>query len=329
MPNGHEPSFTEAVRQELSRRELGPDVEVRAELSALVRLAGTLTLAGGEQHALGLDLVTGSGAVARRTFALVQRGFALRPELLVRAPGGVRRRSTYGVRIATGARRVATELGVLDATGRLVDGLPDDLGGGAALAYLRGAVLAAGSVSSPGRDPHLEVLVGSERVAEELAALLRDTIGGTVGTAVRPRPRVVMKSGQRIGDLLAAIGASGAFLAWDDRRLRRQLRGDANRLANADAANLRRTIDAAAAQVEAVERVVASLGWDRLDDDLRAIALARLANPAATLAELGELLGVGKSAVHRRLRRFAELAATLEPPPPADGTSRGEGPTPT
>ena len=121
---------------------------------------------------------------------------------------------------------------------------------------------------------------------------------------------MVLKSGERIGALLVAVGASQAFLTWDERRLRRQLRNDANRLANADAANLRRSSDASAAQVAALEAAIAAAGWDALDDELRAIALARLANPEASLAELGQLVDppVGKSAVHRRLARLQRLA---------------------
>lgn len=301
-------SFTDAVRQELARRPLGAPAEQQAELAAIVRFAGTLTLHGGTPQRATIDVVSASGAAARRTFALLQRRFEVRPELLVRAPGGVRRRSSYGVRITSGARAIGRDLGVLDADGLPIAAPASQLTGTRATAYLSGALLTTASVSSPGRDPHLEFLVGSEPLATSLAELLREVVGGTVSTSLRPRPRVVMKSGERIGELLAAVGVSGAFLAWDDRRLRRQLRGDANRLANADAANLRRTIDAAAAQVAAVETVIARDGWDALDDELRTVALARLANPGASLAELGELVGMGRSAVHRRLRRFTELA---------------------
>jgi cell division protein WhiA len=131
-------------------------------------------------------------------------------------------------------------------------------------------------------------------------------VSATGGT----RPRVVVKSGATIGELLTTMGATGAFLAWDERRLRRQLRSDATRLANADAANLRRTIEAAATQVRTVETVVAQVGWERLEEPLRAVALARLANPEASLSELGELIDppVAKSVVHRRLKRLEDLA---------------------
>jgi DNA-binding protein WhiA len=92
--------------------------------------------------------------------------------------------------------------------------------------------------------------------------------------------------------------------------LRHEVRSAATRLANADAANVRRTIDAASAQVADVERVIERLGWDALDEDLRGVALARLANPMASLAELGELCDppLSKSAIHRRLQRLRTLA---------------------
>jgi cell division protein WhiA len=319
-------SFTEAVRQELSRTPIEGDARPRAELSGIVRLAGSLAVPGGEPGRLRLEVATTSGAVARRTFGLLQHRYGVRPELVVRAPGGVRRRTVYGVHIGTSGRHIAHDLQVIDARGRPLDELPAGLEGRVGVAYVRGAVLAAATVSHPSREPHLELAVGSARVAEGLAELIHGIVGGTVSVVDGSRRRVVLKSGERIGELLAALGATRAFLDWDDRRLRRQLRGEANRLANADGANLRRTIEASAEQVRAVETAIAALGWGQLDEALRVVALARLANPEASLAELGELVDppVGKSAVHRRLRRLALLAARADTAAaPSDGDPGG------
>ncbi len=314
--SGPSAGFTDEVRQELARLPVGPPAQARAELSALVRFAGTLAVVGGTPSTLRIELETTSGAVARRAFAIVQHRYGLRPELRVLAAGGVRRRSTYVVRIGTGAQRVGEDLGVVDGQGRPTDGLLPDLTGAVAIAYLRGALLAAGSLSAPGRSPHLEIGARSTATGTALAGLVRRVTGGTASVVEGSSARVVVKSGERIADLLAALGATQAFLEFDDRRLRRQLRNDANRLANADRANLRRTIDAAATQVAAVERAIGALGWDALDDELRAVALARLANPEASLTELGGLLDppVGKSAVHRRLRRLEALSTEAERP---------------
>jgi DNA-binding protein WhiA len=119
---------------------------------------------------------------------------------------------------------------------------------------------------------------------------------------------VVIKSGTTVGELLVRLGATRAFLAFDDRRLRRQLRDDVTRLTNADEANLRRAIDASARQVRAIETLLEGEAWEGLDDEAREVALARLANPEASLAELGEVLDVPRTTVHRRLARLVELA---------------------
>lgn len=313
--------FTERVRQELAGLEITDDDEVAAELTALLRFSGTLTLAGGGAHTVRVAVETGSGAVARRAYLLVAHRFGLRPQLAVRLPGGLRSQRTYRASIEVGSWQIVGDLGIVDAYGRPSQGPPPAGAGPMATAYLRGALLATGSVSSPGRAPHLEIVADNTTVAEDLAAVAGRVIGRRPHVTDEPRPRVVIKSGERIGELLAAVGATQAFLAWDDQRLRRQLRGDATRLANADSANLRRSIEASSAQVAAVERAIAAVGWEGLDEQLRGVALARLANPEASLAELGELVDppVGKTAVHRRLRRLERLGAGSEDP--AEGGS--------
>lgn len=312
-------SFTEAVRQELANRPLGETAEVAAELAALYRFGGRLLRSGGDPS-VRLTLTSTSGAVARRAFRLLQHRYGIRAQLAVRAPGGVRTRSTYEVRLAD-AHRVAADLGLVDAAGRPLRRVPDDLDTVQTAAYLRGALLASGSLSAPGRPAHLEFRAGSVTVAEGLCTLIGQASTGHAVPVADARDRVVCKSGAAIGELLVLVGAPGAFMRWDERRFRHQLRNEANRLANADAANVNRTIRAASTQVQGVEEALERVGLDGLDHDLREVALARLANPASSLQEIGELLDppVGKSTVHRRLSRLLRLAAERPPPPPADG----------
>ena len=301
-------SFTEGVRQELSRLPLGEPAELHGELVGLARTAGHLTLSGGG-HAPVLSLVTGSGAVARRAHGLLLARYGVRPELKVRARSGVQHAPRYALVLGATSATVAQDLGVLDADGRLQRGLGVAPEGAAAVAVLRGALLGGGSLSRPGRAAHLEIGVTEPEVAAGLAALLADVLGAPGAVSTSGRPRVVVKSGERIAELLATLGATRAYLEVEERRLRRQLRGEANRLANADRANLRRTIEASATQVRNVERAIEVHGWEGLDEPLREVALVRLANPEAALAELGSLLDppVGKSAIHRRLARLEEL----------------------
>lgn len=308
-------TFTDEVKQELAGQPVESGATGRAELAALLRFGGALIVTGGDRG-IDVELETVSGATARRTYTLLQHHAPVTPELRVRAPGGVQRRRVYGVRVEAVGDRVAREVGLIDDHGRPVP--PGPAAGGTEVAVLRGAFLAAGSISAPDRAPHLEVAAHRRDAAEALAATVATLTDGTVTVAAadagQERCRVVVKSGQTIADLLAALGVTGAFLRWEERRLRRQVRSQATRLANADAANVRRTVEAASDQVAVVERVVAALGWDGLDEDLRGVALARLVSPDASLAELGQLADppLSKSAVHRRLRRLEVLAQEID-----------------
>src|SRR6266511_3748839 len=200
--------------------------------------------------------------------------------------------------------------------------------------YGRGAFLGRGSVTAPTRAPHLEIGMPDEHSARDLAALLArldlPAAAGVRAGAHEETWRVVVKGGEAIGRTLATLGARDAYLSWEDGRIRREVRGEAVRLANADQANLRRSVAAAMAQVAAVERAVTLLGWERLPEDLAAVATLRLAHPDATLAELGAALDPprSKSAVLARLRRLEALAGTAEDAPVARRPAAGRRPPP-
>lgn len=298
---------TDRVRQELAALPIVPAV-APAELGALLRAAGRLAR---DSEGLRLELQTATGATARRAHHLL-RAVDAAPTVVVREATNVARR-TYGVVLGPpAAAAVGRMLGLLDGDGRPTGTAPRAHLGqrGGPAAVVRGALLGGGSVSAPGRPPHLELRASRRDTAEQLAGLVRDLVGaGASVGATRTGHRVVVKSGTAVAELLAALGATSAFIEHEEQLLRRELRADAQRLANADAANVRRAVDAASDQVRLVERAVDVLGWEALGEDLRDVALARLANPSASLAELGELCDppVGKSAVHRRLARLRRL----------------------
>ncbi len=303
-------SFTERVRQELSRCEV-PDEQVPDELAVLLRLAGRFHRVGTATGSrTTLEVSSSSGAVVRRVLGLLPVVHDTRPQLWVREPGGVRTRTTYGLVLDEHVDTLAAGLGLVDAAGRPVAGLP---GTPPPEVAVRGALLTVAALSDPGRPVHVELRVPSSAVGRQL----RDAMAtlDVTGHLDDERDRLVVKSGEGLGRLLDAAGAPEAADELGERRRRRRLRNDATRLANADAANLRRTIEAAQAQLEVVERAVAAVGWVGLGEELRALALARMVNPTASLAELGELCDppVGKSAVHRRMQRLRALADTDEP----------------
>jgi cell division protein WhiA len=308
--------FTERVRDELARVPLLGGAATRLEAAGLLRTGAALVLTAGG-GGFGAVLRTSSGPVVRRLRAAL-RDLGAIPELEVHRPGGLQRSARYQVRVTPEDTAVLTTMGLLDDDGRptapvapAADDPPEHR-----RAYLLGALMGGGSVLDPRAAAHLEIAVAGEAAARHLLALLVAT--GAPGAHCGPHGegwRVVCKSGAEIGALLAALGAHSAFLEWDDARLRRELRGEANRVANADRANLARAVGAAARQVEAIERLVDVHGWEGLPEPLRPVALARVANPQASLAELGALLDppVGKATVHRRLAALADLAAGLDP----------------
>ena len=311
-------SFTATVRDELAHAPVGRLCCRTAETAAMLRLGGALHLTGG---GVGWVVSTSSGAVVRRLHAALGEVLAVRPEIEVHEPTGLQT-TRYRLVLHPPIEQALVAVGVLDAQRRPLEKpataltrAPHD-----AAAYVRGALMVAGSISDPRRAAHLEIGVPGAAQAEHLRTLV---VGcGATGTRTGRRQdgwRVFIKSGAAIGTLLARIGAHGAFLDWDAERLRRELRGEANRATNADQANLSRAADAAARQVAAIEAAVRAHGWDGLPDDLRATALARLANPQAALGELGALHDppVGKATVHRRLTRLGQLGEE-----PGAGTGR-------
>lgn len=326
--------FTVRVKEELAAKRPPSRPERRALLAGLLRFAATLHIGrpaaqvggpegsrapGGAGATEGsgvrftLVLASRSGGVARLGFWLLHTGYGVRAELRVRSRGALAPAASYELVLAEQVERVLADAGILDAAGRLTHGVPSGLvrGREAAACYLRGAFLGRGSVSSPTREPHLEVGAPDQRTAADLAALLRrfDLPARVSVRADQDLYRALLKGGEEIGRALGTMGASSAYLAWEDGRIRREVRGEAVRLANADQANLRRSVAAAMAQVAMVEAAVADLGWDRLPADVAEAATLRLANPEASLAELGALLDPprSKSAVLARLRRLAEL----------------------
>ena len=176
-----------------------------------------------------------------------------------------------------------------------------------AAAYLRGALLGSGTLSGP-RGPHLEIRTAEADGARFLAALAA-RLGGELHVQERNSHATAYAKGiEAIADVLVAAGAVDLVLVLEEQAVLAATRADANRLANADHANLVRTSRAAHAQLEALRR----LDVDTLPDDLREIALLRLRHPTASIAELARRCkpALSKAAAYRRLRRLQELSGS-------------------
>ena len=302
--------MSEDVREELARIVPARPCDRRAELSALFHTAGSLHLHGHGEWALHLDL--GSGAAARRAFALLRED-GIRSEIRTYRRRAFDRATRYQLHVAGDAPALAVLVaaGVVDRRHAPLECPPLRVVARSCCrrAYLRGAFLGGGSLSLRGA-PHLEL-----RAASLAAATFLHDVAGELDVPMGLVDReghaaTYAKSWDAIESLLALMGAGEAVLALEERAIVAEARAQANRLANADHANLVRTSRAAELQLEAVRRLRAEGRLERLPDALREVAELRLRHPVESLRELSERTDppASKAAVHRRLRRLEDLA---------------------
>jgi DNA-binding protein WhiA len=213
-------SFTARVREELAHLPEGPRCCRVAETTAVVRLAGALHLSD-RGASWVVDL--GDGAVARRTRSALSEVFGIKPEVEVHRRTALQGQR-YRLTVPAPANAQLVDLGLLDDAGRPVEAPPADVAATPhdAAAFVRGALMAAGSISDPRRSPHLEIRAPNAACAQLLQALLVRCGAPTAGAAQRDDGwRVALKSGAAIGAVLARVGAHTAFLAWPTSAARR------------------------------------------------------------------------------------------------------------
>jgi cell division protein WhiA len=300
-------SLSEDLRNELAQIAPDSDCDRLAELSGLFHVAGSVHLRGRGEVALHLDLA--SSAVARRAFALL-RASDVDSEIRTYQQHAFDRPTRYQLHVEGSPHAYETlhRAGVLDGSHRPLERPPQRVLARRCCrgAYLRGALLGAGSLSGP-RDPHLEIRTAEVEGARFLAEVAARE-GAELRLLDRGRHAVAYAKGiEPIADALVAAGATDTVLVLEESSVLAAIRADANRLANADHANLVRTSRAAHAQLEAVRR----LNLDGLPDDLLELAQLRLRHPIASTAELASRCKpqLTKASAYRRLRRLVELAA--------------------
>lgn len=180
-------------------------------------------------------------------------------------------------------------------------------------AFIRGAFLAAGSISDPNKSYHYEIVCEYEEDAVQMQELLKFF---NLDAKIIQRKRnyvTYIKEGNNITDVLNIMGAFVSQMKLYNVMILKGMRNDVNRKVNCETANLNKTIEAAVKQIRDIEYVRDTVGLESLSDGLREVAEIRLENPDMKLKDIGELLNppVGKSGVNHRLRKISELAQKL------------------
>ena len=325
-------ALTAAVKEELTHHEVKTSSERKAEVSAILRFAGGLHIISGR---IVIEAELDNAAAARRLRTAIGEVYGHGSEIIVVSGGNLRKGNRYVIRVVRDGESLARQTGLLDVRGRPVRGLPPAIVNGSvadAESVWRGAFLAHGSLTEPGRSSALEVTCPGPEAALALVGAARRLGITAKAREVRGVDRVVIRDGDAIAALLTRMGAHGTVLVWEERRTRKEVRATANRLANFDDANLRRSAQAAVAAGARVERALEILG-DDVPDHLKYAGQLRVEHKQASLDELGRLADppMTKDAIAGRIRRLLAMAdkrASEEGLPGTDAALAAESPAP-
>ncbi|ADK28904.1 DNA-binding protein WhiA [Corynebacterium pseudotuberculosis] len=304
------PNLSDQAKEELIKVSVPRQSARIAELASVIRFAGAIDAVAGR---VVVDIEVGEEALAQRIAAEIKDLFGMESQVLDLGPlNSSRKAPRQVVRVADNADNLIRRVGLVTRSGHQVRGLPPHIIAGSIAdseAAWRGAFLAAGSLSDPGRTSGLEVACPCQEASLALVGCARRLGLSAKTKETRGVEKVVIRDGEAVGALLSRMGAHTTRLLWDQKRQRRESRPVGNRLANFDDANLRRSARAAVAAAARVERAMAILG-DDVPDHLAQAGQLRVQHRQASLEELGRLADpqMTKDAVAGRIRRLLSMA---------------------
>ena len=321
-------SFSSRVKDELSRQVSAARHCRIAEMSAVLSLCGRVKISASDHFSI--EMHTENVAVARKYFTLLKKTFNISTDVSIRRGGNVSRNRTYivAVREHDDALKVLQAAKLIDAQGEIRENLSlvrNVMVQNACCrrAFIRGAFLAAGSISDPEKFYHFEIVCPSMAKAEQLKGIIA---AFDMEPKIVPRKKhyvVYIKEGDQIVDILNVMEAPVSLMELENIRIVKEMRGSVNRQVNCETANINKTVSAAVKQIEDIRFIQSVAGLSGLPESLQEMARIRLERPEATLKELGEALEppVGKSGVNHRLRKLSLVAEELRQQYPDRNTS--------
>lgn len=311
-------SFASKVKEELSRECSTSRHCCIAELSAIISMCGRIIF--DENDHVSIKIHTENVTVARKYFTLLKKTYNINTDIAIRRNSNLNKNRTYVLSVANDdmarkilmACRLMKPFGVIEEDFSLTDGLILQREC-CKRAFIRGAFLAAGSVSDPVKSYHFEIVCLSDAKAKQLQMIMR-TFNINARVVRRKKYYVVyVKEGSQVVDLLNIMGAYNALMDMENVRIVKEMRNRVNRKVNCETANINKTVSAAVKQIEDIRYIMAWSAFDELPEGLQEIAKLRVEYPEATLVELGQMLGtpVGKSGVNHRLKKISLFAEEL------------------
>ncbi|MDE6952196.1 MAG: DNA-binding protein WhiA [Erysipelotrichales bacterium] len=308
-------SFSRVVKEEIVFNDFDQSCE-KAILCAMIKIIGTLSLS---QSGLALTLRTENAKIASKLHKLLKNIYQPHIEFMVSKKMKLKKNNIYILKVSK-AREILDDLHLMQGIG--FQSIPDAhllQGEDEKRAYLAGVFLSCGSVNNPDTSNyHLEMSVNEEEYASYIEQLMNHYELNAKMIKRRNKYVIYLKSAEKIGDFLRAIGASQSVMDFEMTRIDRSMANTVNRWNNCDIANEVKAMSASSAQIEDIAYVMDKIGLEMLDDKTRQIAILRLEHPELTLNELAdeyfEVTGqtISKSGLHRRFKKIEEEALKLK-----------------
>ncbi|MFA9376778.1 MAG: DNA-binding protein WhiA [Lachnotalea sp.] len=310
-------SFSSNVKDELSRQISHRRHCQIAEIAAIISLCGKIIITTDEKYCIKIH--TENVAVARKYFTLIKKTFNINTEISIRRNVYLKKSRTYSILIKghEDSERVLNACKLIEhceikENMSIVSNLVIQRSC-CKRAFIRGAFLAAGSISDPEKFYHFEIVCTSTRKAVQLQEII-NTFDIEAKIVQRKKYYVVyIKEGAQIVEVLNVMEAHVSLMNLENVRILKEMRNSVNRQVNCETANINKTVSAAVKQMEDIRYIKEHMGFEGLSEGLENVARIRLEYPEATLKEISALLNppVGKSGVNHRLRKLSNLAQEL------------------
>ena len=309
MKGGGRLSFSNDVKNELSRLETNEVCCDKAEVLGVLRMSGAIVIRGMN---IGIHFSTENAALARRVLQILKNNYQVQTEVVITRSRRLKKNNRYQVRVlpAPQVSIAMNELQLLSMESDLKNPLLNKQC--CKRAILRGAFLGGGSISRPSSDYHLEMVTGNEDFARSIIKVMH-TFSMKAKLTDRKNDYIVyLKDGESITNFLRVIGAHNSMMELENVRVLKEMRNNVNRRVNCETANLGKVVKAAVRQVNCIKFIDEHMGLSELPQALQDTARLRLEYPDASLNELVEYSGgIGKSGINHRLKKLQEMAVGL------------------
>ena len=311
-------SFSSKVKDEISRQSTAARHCQIAEVAAIISMCGRIQMM--ENEKIMVKIHTENIGVARKYFTLLKKTFNIVAEITIRQNAYLKKGRTYTITVNNHeeALKVLTTCKLLEH-GDIVENMSINdntviMNSCCKRSFVRGAFIASGSISTPEKFYHFEIVCNSYDKAVQLSQLIKSF---DIESKIVERKKyfvVYIKDGSGIVDILNVMEAHVALMNLENVRILKEMRNSVNRKVNCETANLNKTVAAAVKQTMDIKYIQETVGLSILPEALRQLAEIRLENPDVSLKELGALLEppVGKSGVNHRLRKISDIAKKLQ-----------------